>query len=181
MARKLANAKRERFCQEYIVDLNATQAAIRAGYSKKTAYSQGQRLLNFVEVKARIDFLKSKRSEKTQWDSQRVLDELIIIHKLDIIDIFKDDMSDFLPLSEWPVEWRRSLSAVDIKKIVDRGKDEGEEDIETFITKVKWPDKTRNLELIGKHVQIGAWEKETQGGASDLADALKELAGAMPN
>ena len=42
--------KQERFCIEYLIDANATQAAIRAGYSKKTAYSQGERLLKNVEV-----------------------------------------------------------------------------------------------------------------------------------
>lgn len=48
-------AKQKRFCDEYLIDLNATQAAIRSGYSEKTAYSQGQRMLKNVEVKAFID------------------------------------------------------------------------------------------------------------------------------
>ena len=48
-------AKQKRFCDEYLIDLNATQAAIRSGYSEKTAYSQGQRMLKNVEVKAYID------------------------------------------------------------------------------------------------------------------------------
>lgn len=46
--------KQEKFCAEYLYDLNATQAAIRAGYSKKTAYSMGQRLLKNVEIQAKI-------------------------------------------------------------------------------------------------------------------------------
>ena len=44
--------KQKRFCDEYLIDLNATQAAIRAGYSKKTAASQGERLLRKVEIQA---------------------------------------------------------------------------------------------------------------------------------
>lgn len=48
-------AKQRRFCDEYLIDTNATQAAIRAGYSEKTAYSQGQRMLKNVETKAYID------------------------------------------------------------------------------------------------------------------------------
>ena len=70
MAKKLT-AKQKRFCDEYLIDLNATQAAIRAGYKKETAYSQGQRLLKNVEVQKHIaekkrnllQGLKSRRKE----------------------------------------------------------------------------------------------------------------------
>ena len=60
--------KQKRFIEEYAVDLNATQAAVRAGYAKKTAYSQGQRLLKNVEVEAAIQATLvevSKRVEVT--------------------------------------------------------------------------------------------------------------------
>ncbi len=52
--------RQEKFCVEYLIDLNATQAAIRAGYSEKTAYSMGQRLLKNVEIKSRIKELQDK-------------------------------------------------------------------------------------------------------------------------
>ncbi len=55
--------RQARFVEEYLLDLNATQAAIRAGYSKKTAYSQGERLLRNVEVAAAVAEAKSARSE----------------------------------------------------------------------------------------------------------------------
>ena len=59
------NEKRERFCREYAASGNATQAAINAGYSRKTAKSQGQRLLTFVDVQAYIEELtEAARSEK---------------------------------------------------------------------------------------------------------------------
>ena len=60
--------KQKRFIEEYAVDLNATQAAIRAGYAKKTAYSQGQRLLKKVEIETAIQATLvevSKRVEVT--------------------------------------------------------------------------------------------------------------------
>ena len=70
------NTRQKRFCDEYLIDCNATQAAIRAGYSKKTAYSQGQRLLNHVEVNAYIqEQLEKLQSEKTA-DAQEVLEYL---------------------------------------------------------------------------------------------------------
>ena len=54
-------AKQKRFCDEYLIDFNATQAAIRAGYSERTAYSQGQRLLKNVEVQK---YLQERMAEK---------------------------------------------------------------------------------------------------------------------
>ena len=54
------------FCDEYLIDLNATQAAIRAGYSEKTAYSQGQRLLKNVEIQKQIQKRKDDRSKRTE-------------------------------------------------------------------------------------------------------------------
>ena len=70
------NAKQKRFKDEYLIDLNATQAAIRAGYAEKTAYSQGQRLLKNVEVMAQIEKAMAKRSERTEITQDMVLQEL---------------------------------------------------------------------------------------------------------
>lgn len=57
--------KQERFVEQYIVDLNATQAAIRAGYSPHTARQQGDRLLTNVDVSAAVAAKQAKRSEAT--------------------------------------------------------------------------------------------------------------------
>jgi phage terminase small subunit len=76
--------KRDRFVAEYLVDLNATQAAIRSGYSAKTAYSQGQRLLKDVEVAAAITKAQAKRAERTEITQDRVLQELAKIGFSDI-------------------------------------------------------------------------------------------------
>ena len=67
------NDKQLRFAQEYTVDLNATQAAIRAGYSTKTAYSQGQRLLKKDEIQDAIREANRKRSEATGITAEWVL------------------------------------------------------------------------------------------------------------
>jgi len=68
--------KREQFCLEYLVDLNATQAAIRAGYSPKTAGSQGEQLLKKVEIQQRIAELRADREQRTQIEGDRVIEEL---------------------------------------------------------------------------------------------------------
>lgn len=75
-ATPLKNAKRERFAREYLVDLNATQAAIRAGYSAKTAYSSGQRMLKYVEIQSRIVELQSHIVERTDLSIEWVLEQL---------------------------------------------------------------------------------------------------------
>lgn len=73
---ELANMKREAFCRQYIVDLNAKQAATRAGYSEKTAGMQGSRLLTNDNVKVRIQELKDERAERTNVTADKVVKEL---------------------------------------------------------------------------------------------------------
>lgn len=68
--------KQSRFVDEYLVDLNATQAAIRAGYSKKTAYSIGQENLKKPEIQQAISEVQQSRSERTQITQDKVLKDL---------------------------------------------------------------------------------------------------------
>jgi phage terminase small subunit len=89
-------AKRARFCEEYLVDLNATQAAIRAGYNAKSAYSQGQRLLKDVEVAARIEELEKKRSERVGLRADQVLQELAILGMSDVRSFRVDDAGELV-------------------------------------------------------------------------------------
>ena len=67
------NSKQAAFALEYLVDLNATQAAIRVGYSAKTAYSQGQRLLKHVEVQESITAAQAERVVRTKVDQDYVI------------------------------------------------------------------------------------------------------------
>lgn len=68
--------QKQRFVEEYLIDLNETQAAIRAGYSAKTAYSQGNRLMKDVEVETAINEAMEERSKRTEITADRVLQEL---------------------------------------------------------------------------------------------------------
>lgn len=76
MKRKLTD-KQELFCQEYLVDLNGLHAAIRAGYSKKTAQEQSSRLLRNVKVQERVSKLQEKRLKKIEVDQDYVLKTII--------------------------------------------------------------------------------------------------------
>lgn len=72
-------AKQQRFCDEYLIDLNATQAAIRAGYSKKTAEQLAYQLLQKTSVQNHIAELQKKREERTEITQDSVLRELALI------------------------------------------------------------------------------------------------------
>ncbi|GAA6196680.1 terminase small subunit [Pseudophaeobacter arcticus] len=77
-------AKQERFVAEYLIDLNATQAAIRAGYSEKGANVQGSKLLANANIQAAIQEAQAKRSIRTKITQDRVLQELARIGFADI-------------------------------------------------------------------------------------------------
>ena len=68
--------KQARFVQEYLIDCNATQAAIRAGYSKKTAYSIGQRLMRDPDIQGEIQAGMSGLQERTELSQEYVIDNL---------------------------------------------------------------------------------------------------------
>lgn len=147
--------KQEMFCREYLIDLNATQAAIRAGYSEKTSNEQGARLLANVSVQNRISELKAERNDRIDIDANYVLRRLIEIDQMDVIDIMTDDMS-IKPVSEWPASWRRYLSGFDLADMFEgRGEDR---EMVGILKKIKWPDKVKNLELLGKHVTVQAFK-----------------------
>jgi phage terminase small subunit len=92
MAKKLTR-KQELFVAEYLIDLNATRAAVRAGYSPKTAYSQGQRVLRNVEIHKAIQAAMDKRAEKLEITADRVLKEIAKLAFFDVRKLFNSDGS----------------------------------------------------------------------------------------
>ena len=148
MEKKLTS-KQGAFCEEYLIDLNATQAAIRAGYSKKTAQRIGSENLSKPLIQERIEELKAKRSDSVALDAKYVLNRLVEIDSLDVIDIL-DDSGCIKPIKEWPKSWRISISGLDIQEMLG-------DDVMSVVKKIKWPDKLRNIELLGKHVDIQAF------------------------
>ena len=138
--------------------MNATRAAKAAGYSEKTAKVIGAENLTKPDVQGFLKEIMEGRSNAVKIDAEYVLRRLKQIDELDIIDIFTDDMSEFRPLKEWPKEWRTSISGIDLQTIISGG----DEPIEKLVKKIKWPDKVKNLEMIGKHVNVKAWDKEIE-------------------
>lgn len=150
--------KQKSFVEEYLIDLNATQAALRAGYSEKTAKQMGTENLAKPVLKKAIEERLEKRSEATSINAEYVLKRHKEIDDMDIQDIFLDDLSGFKPLSEWPKVWRTTISGLDIAEMFEYN--DGKKELSGLIKKIKWPDKVRNLELLGKHTDIGAYAEQ---------------------
>lgn len=141
--------KQELFAREYLKDLNATQAAIRAGYSAKTAQEQASRLLSNVMVQSRISELKAERNEVVGIDAAYVLKRLVEIDEMDVLDILNAN-GELKPIKDWPKVWRTTLSGMDVTEMAG--------DAAGLLKKIKWPDKVKNLELLGKHITVQAFK-----------------------
>lgn len=150
--------KQDMFCREYLIDLNATQAAIRAGYSVKTANRIAAQNLSKIDIQNRIAELKTKRNEVVGIDADYVLRRLVEIDQMDVLDILNDDGS-LKPVTSWPRAWRVSLTGLDISTTILNF---NEETAETILKKIKWPDKVKNLELLGKHVRVQAFKEQIE-------------------
>lgn len=168
--------KQRLFVDEYLIDLNATQAAIRAGYSKKTAGQIGDENLKKPQIANAIQEAQAKRSERVQVDADYVLARLVEIDRMDVLDIMTDAMS-LKPLSEWPKVWRQYLTGFDLAELFGGS---GDDRAATgVLKKIKWPDKVKNLELLGKHVSVQAFREQVghgrpTGGPIELATLTKE-------
>ena len=165
-------AKQERFVQEYLIDLNATQAAIRAGYSEKTAKQAGFENMTKPDLQSRIQEALSERQKEAKYDAAMVLSRHIEIDQMDIADILKDDGS-LKPISQWPKVWRTSISGLDIVELMSRGDDR--DALESWVKKIKWPDKLKNLELLGKHVDVRAYGEKKPDDDEELPPDVIEI------
>lgn len=151
--------KQEAFCKEYLIDFNATQAAIRAGYSEKTAYNAGWQNVKKCEIQERLTELKNKRAERVEITQDRVLEELAYIAFFDIRKLF-DDEGNLIPISKLDEQTARAIAAVDVSeqaatKDLNLNLTKGEIEtasVRNYLKKIKALDKKAALELLGKHL-----------------------------
>lgn len=143
--------KQNRFVAEYLVDLNATNAAIRAGYSSRTAHVIGPENLAKPEVKKAVDDALERRNARVEVKADDVLRELLTFAKLDIRKAF-DANGRLLPIHEIPEDVARAISGIKVfEEYEGSGKDRvaiGE------VREVKFWDKTKGLELLGRHLKM---------------------------
>ena len=150
------NPKQKRFCEEYIVDLNAAQAYIRAGYTKNGAKASASRLLADVNVSTYVAELKDKATKKAGITIERVLEELALLAFSDPAKLFNSH-GQLIPVNELPEEVSRTISEVTTTvRMMGRGEDA--EPYET--TKIKQHDKKGSLDMCLKH--LGGYDKDNQ-------------------
>lgn len=144
------NDKQKRFAKEYVIDLNATQAAIRAGYSENTANEQGARLLANVSIKKYINELQGKLSERNDNLADRVVQELAKIGFANIQD-FLNGGNSVLELKHLEADKTAAVSKV--KTTVN-------EHTGNITTEIAFHNKVDALEKLGRH--LGIFEKDNQ-------------------
>ena len=152
--------KQQSFCREYLVDLNATQAAIRAGYSPRTAASIGQENLKKPEIQEAIQGLIEERSRRVEVTSDMVIEELARLAFVDIGKLY-DESGKLLPVHEIPEGVRRAVLGIDVFEETE-GRGEAKE-LVGLTKKVRVADKIRALELLGKHLRLFADRTEITG------------------
>lgn len=134
---KLTN-KQQRFVEEYLIDLNATQAAIRAGYSERTARKIGCENLTKPDIEKAIQKAKSERSERTKIDADWVLKEAVKMHR-----IASGEENSYVIVRESVGDGITQTSSCSLKKTDVAGMGKA-------------------LEIIGKHVDVSAFDADAQ-------------------
>jgi phage terminase small subunit len=146
--------KQELFVQEYLIDLNATQAAIRAGYSKRTAGAIGDENLRKPEIAAALAAAQQKRAERTEITQDRVLQELARIAFFDLRKLYREDGS-LKAMHELDDDAAAVLAGVDVVEMAGGAKiggDEGVSHVPMYTKKTKIPDKVAALGLAMRHL-----------------------------
>ena len=165
-------AKQQRFVDEYLIDLNASQAAIRAGYSENRASEIGYQLLQKTTVQKYIQKRKDDRMERTEITQDMVLRELAAIAFADATDYVNVVMKPFLTeggdevfLPDVAITETGELTPVQKKAIA--GIKQGKNGIE-----LKLNDKTRALELLGKHLGMFTENIQVNGSLNNPFEGL---------
>ena len=145
--------QKRQFAKEYLVDLNATQAALRAGYSKKTAYSQGQRLLKSVEIQQEIQEAMDARAARTNISADATLREIARLAFSDIRKYVGE--GDVLhPISALDDDAASAVSALEVHETWGMTSEGDTRQVTGQVKKLKLWDKTANLALLGRHLKL---------------------------
>lgn len=159
--RRALTERQTRFVEEYQVDANATQAAIRAGYSPDSAEAEGSRLLRNAGVSREVLKARLARADRLEIEADRVVEALASIAFSDPRELYEEREVDgqiscrLREPTEWPEHLARAVASVKVKRYPARKK--GEEDMETVEVKF-WP-KNPALEALAKHLSIAGFTR----------------------
>lgn len=143
--------KRRRFVAEYLLDHNATQAAIRTGYAARSAKVTASRLLDNADVQAALREALAAQQQRLELKADDVLRELLRVGLVDPARLV-DDGGRLLPVAEMPEDVRRAISSIEVEELFE-GRGEARERVGT-LRKVKFWDKPKALELLGRHLKL---------------------------
>lgn len=164
------NVKQKRFCAEYLVDLNATQAAIRAGYSPASAGSIGYELLKKPDIRARIDKGIAEQERRTGINADRVLRELGRIAFVSAPDLV--NMDDATLKEGASADDLAAIASVKVKTIPGPMGD-------GFEREIRLADKLKALELIGKH--LGMFTDKVELNAVEAVQIVDDIPDRPPD
>lgn len=158
------------FIDEYLIDLNATQAAIRAGYSEDTASSIGAENLRKPQLKAKIENRLLERQKRTEITQDRVLNEIAKLAFFNSKKLFKSDGSP-IPIQELDDDTAGAIVGIDVMNINDN----------STIIKYKISDKNSSLDKLMKHMGAYNADNKIDINAKSLAETMLELADKLPD
>ena len=147
--------KQKRFVEEYLIDLNATQAAIRAGYSPDSARDIGCENLTKPNIKAAMDRAMAERSRRTGINQDRVIQEIAKLAFLNPVDVI--DMDEATVRGEAHRDDTACIASVKVKNIPTDDGAITEREVKTY-------DKLKALELLGKHLGMFTDRVKVDGG-----------------
>lgn len=150
--------KQERFVAEYLIDLNATQAAIRAGYSKKTAGSIGDENLKKPEIAAAVAAGQSKQLQKAELTAQMVKNRLAALAFVDPRKFFNAD-GTIKPITELDAD---TAAAVAQFEVIKKNAEAGDGHMDT-VHKVRLVDSTKPLHTLAEHFGLTVQKVEHSG------------------
>ena len=183
--------KQQKFVEEYLIDLNATQAAIRAGYSELTAGSIGHENLKKPEIQAALTEARARLAEKTEITPERVLKEYGRIAFLDVRKTFDLD-GNLIPIHELDDDTAAAIAGLEVE--VKRVAGEADEELEgqphggalkrqfgstARIHKIKLSDKKGALDSIARH--LGMFVDKTEVTGKDGGPIQTNTTGVMAN
>jgi len=163
MAGTRLTIKQQKFIEEYTIDFNARQAAIRAGYSEKTANVIGPENLAKPLVAASLAELLLKRRKEINIEAKRVILELCCLSFYDVADMM-DENSNLLPVHEIPEQTRRAIVGVKQTRRVIAGSDDSDDQVIEITTDYKLANKDSSLDKLSRHLGIYLEDNKQQGG-----------------
>ena len=150
----MLNAKRKRFCEEYVKTLNATESALKAGYKEKSAGQEGHNLLQMPDIQKYLQKLQAGLAKKHAITIDELIKDLAEIKNINIAEIY-DENGFIKELHQLPSEFTKCIQEIHETKF-----SYGKNDSEKAVTKIKFYSRLDAIEKLAKH--LGFYEKDNE-------------------